>query len=135
MNQTEEWIEREEYVDAAPEQGRSEAVSVEIYDQVYHLRGTDPQYIQQLATLVDQKMRAVAAQGSTVDSLRVAVLACLNITDELMLLRERNEELAGVASETQTTQESSQQTMRTLAGMLDELLDAELDSVPIRRAG
>ena len=111
------------------------AVAVEIYDQVYHLRGTDPQYIQQLATLVDQKMRAVAAQGSTVDSLRVAVLACLNITDELMLLRERNEELAGVASETQTTQESSQQTMRTLAGMLDELLDAELDSVPIRRAG
>ena len=135
MNQTEEWIEREGYVDAAPEPGRSEAVSVEIYDQVYHLRGTDPQYIQQLATLVDQKMRAVAAQGSTVDSLRVAVLACLNITDELMLLRERNEELAGVASETQTTQESSQQTMRTLAGMLDELLDAELDSVPIRRAG
>ena len=115
--------------------GTVSSVGVEIYDQVYHLRGTDPQYIQQLATLVDQKMRAVAAQGSTVDSLRVAVLACLNITDELMLLRERNEELAGVASETQTTQESSQQTMRTLAGMLDELLDAELDSVPIRRAG
>ena len=132
MNQTEEWIEHEEL---AADPARAEAVSVEIYDQVYHLRGTDPVYIQQLAAVVDQKMRAVAAQGSTVDSLRVAVLACLNITDELMLLRERNEELAGVASETQTTQESSQQTMRTLAGMLDELLDAELDSVPIRRAG
>jgi len=132
LNQTEEWIEHEEL---AADPARAEAVSVEIYDQVYHLRGTDPVYIQQLAAVVDQKMRAVAAQGSTVDSLRVAVLACLNITDELMLLRERNEELAGVASETQTTQESSQQTMRTLAGMLDELLDAELDSVPIRRAG
>src|SRR5579872_4491103 len=57
--------------------------TVSIYDQTYHLRGQDPNHIRQLAELVDGKMRAVAAQGRTVDSLRVAVLAALNLADEL----------------------------------------------------
>jgi hypothetical protein len=56
------------------------SVSVEIYDQTYNLRASDPEYIQKLAAMVDGKMRAVSANGSTVDSLRVAVLAALNIT-------------------------------------------------------
>ena len=57
--------------------------TVSIYDQSYHLRGQDPDHIRQLADLVDSKMRAVASQGRTVDSLRVAVLAALNLADEL----------------------------------------------------
>ena len=57
--------------------------TVSIYDQTYHLRGQNPDHIHQLADLVDSKMRAVAAQGRTVDSLRVAVLAALNLADEL----------------------------------------------------
>jgi len=51
-----------------------------------------------------------------VDSLRVAVLAALNIADELTSLRARHE----------TQNESASQTMRSragsLAGMLDEVL-------------
>src|ERR1039457_5844027 len=58
-------------------------VTVEIYDQVYHLSGQDTVHIRKLADRVDAKMRAVAAQGRTVDSLRVAVLAALNLADEL----------------------------------------------------
>ncbi len=61
----------------------SEYVTVEIYDQLYHLSGQDPVHIRELAAVVDAKMRAVAAQGRTVDSLRVAVLAALNLADEL----------------------------------------------------
>jgi cell division protein ZapA len=57
--------------------------TVSIYDQTYHLRGQDPDHIRKLADLVDGRMRAVAAQGRTVDSLRVAVLAALNLADEL----------------------------------------------------
>jgi cell division protein ZapA len=57
--------------------------TVTIYDQAYHLTGQDPEHIGQLAALVDAKMRAVAAQDHTVDSLRVAVLAALNLADEL----------------------------------------------------
>jgi cell division protein ZapA len=57
--------------------------TVSIYDQAYHLTGQNPAHIHRLAELVDSKMRAVAAQGRTVDSLRVAVLAALNLADEL----------------------------------------------------
>jgi cell division protein ZapA len=58
-------------------------VTVSIYDQTYHLRGQNADHIRRLADLVDSKMRTVAAQGRTVDSLRVAVLAALNLADEL----------------------------------------------------
>ncbi len=57
--------------------------TVSIYDQAYHLRGQDSDHIRRLAALVDTKMRAVASHGRTVDSLRVAVLAALNLADEL----------------------------------------------------
>jgi len=60
-----------------------EYVTVEIYDQLYHLSGQDPEHIRELAAYVDGKMRAVAAHGKTADSLRVAVLAALNLADEL----------------------------------------------------
>ena len=51
------------------------SVRVEIFDQAYNLRGTNPEYILKLAEYVDGKMRAVADQTHTVDSSRLAVLA------------------------------------------------------------
>ena len=102
-----------------------EAVSVDIYDQIYNLRGTDAEYIQQLANLVDAKMRAVAAHGGTADSLRVAVLAALNIADELLSLRARYDALAG-------GMDRSEDSMRTRAGTLSEMLDELFEE---RRAG
>src|SRR5436309_813742 len=63
------------------------SVRVEIFDQGYNLRGTDPEYILKLAEYVDSKMRAVAEQTHTVDSSRLAVLAALNIADEYHLLK------------------------------------------------
>ncbi len=69
---------------AEEQQGNvGEYVTVEIYDQLYHLSGQNAEHIRELAARVDAKMRAVAAQGRTVDSLRVAVLAALNLADEL----------------------------------------------------
>jgi cell division protein ZapA len=109
---------------------QNQSISVDIYDQVYHLRGTDTAYIEHLAQLVDSKMRAVSAHGGTVDSLRVAVLASLNIADELECLRERYAALAGSITQSQTTMRSRS---ASLAGMLDEVFE-EVDA-PIRRAG
>lgn len=100
--------------------GSDAAVSVDIYDQVYTLRGTDPEHIVRLAATVDEKMRAVAAHGSTVDSLRVAVLAALNIADELARLRSRYETLARSIGQSETSMRSR---AGTLAGMLDEVLE------------
>ena len=73
----------------------SGSVRVEIYDQTYHLRGSDPDYIAQLAAYVDTKMRLISQQAATVDSLRVAVLAALNIADELQMLRRKYDGVAG----------------------------------------
>jgi cell division protein ZapA len=103
--------------------------SVEIYDQVYRLRGVDPEYIAKLGAMVDGKMRAVSAHGATVDSLRVAVLAALNIADELTDLRARYRELVASLdqSETQTRTRAS-----SLASMLDEALaDEYLDRIAV----
>ena len=96
------------------------AVVVDIYDQMYQLRGTDPLHIQRLATVVDAKMRAVSAHGATVDSLRVAVLAALNIADELVTLRARYDTLAGSVNQAQSNVRSR---TGSLAGLLDEVLD------------
>ena len=98
------------------------SVVVEIYGETYRLRGQDPDYINRLASVVDAKMRLVAAQGHTVDSLRVAVLSALNIADELAAAEERLQELNGNLSETQKrihTRASS------LNGLLDSLLTEE----------
>ena len=67
------------------------SVRVEIFDQGYNLRGSDPEYILKLAEYVDAKMRAVAEQTHTVDTARLAVLAALNIADEYHLLKRRSE--------------------------------------------
>lgn len=110
-----------------PDQHQAEAqfiapqsIAVEIYDQIYHLRGTDPAYIEQLAHMVDSKMRAVSAHGGTVDSLRVAVLAALNIADELCSARQRQDVLAGSLSQSQISMRSR---AGSLAGLLDEVLE------------
>ena len=97
----------------------SGAVVVDIYDQVYQLRGTDAAHIEKLAGIVDAKMRAVSAQGTTVDSLRVAVLAALNIADELTALRARYDALSGSLNQQETSVRSR---AGSLLGMLDEVL-------------
>lgn len=63
------------------------SVRVEIFDQAYNLRGSDPEYILKLAEYVDAKMRAVASATNTIDTARLAVLAALNIADEYHLLK------------------------------------------------
>lgn len=67
-------------------------VRVTIYDQEYTMRGDlDPEYIRKLGEYVDAKMRSIAARTQVVDSLRVAVLAALNLADEVHQLRARQE--------------------------------------------
>jgi cell division protein ZapA len=68
-------------------------IAVRIYDQSYAISGElDEAYVHELAQYVDGKMRAVAKATGTVDSVRVAVLAALNIADELHTLREQESE-------------------------------------------
>lgn len=71
-----------------------ERVQVEIYGQIYSLKGTDnPVRIRELAEYVDAKMKEIEKGTGTVDSLRVAILTALTITDELYRLRMKYSEL------------------------------------------
>jgi cell division protein ZapA len=94
----------------------SNYVTVEIYDQVYHLSGQDVDHVRQLAARVDAKMRAVAAHGRTVDSLRVAVLAALNLADELT---------QALGPNGQADVEPGHERAISLRGLLDEVLEEE----------
>lgn len=98
----------------APYGNASGYVTVEIYDQVYHLSGQDAEHIRELAARVDGKMRAVAAHGRTVDSLRVAVMAALNLADELAQASGGRDLQQGHAR------------AANLRGLLDEVLEEEL---------
>jgi cell division protein ZapA len=67
----------------------SNIVTVEILGQRYPIRSAlDPAYVMQLAGYVDAKMQAAADENRSADTLRIAVLAALNIADEFFRSRE-----------------------------------------------
>ncbi len=58
-------------------------IQIEIFGQVYKVRGEEEQgYIEELARYVDSKMQAISETSGAIDSLKVAILAALNIADE-----------------------------------------------------
>lgn len=87
---------------------------VEIYGQGYSIGGDgDAAYVQRLAERVDAQMRLIGRQARTADSLRVAVLAALNLADE-------NERLRGELA--QLGRQSAARAHRLLES-LDKILD------------
>lgn len=69
----------------------SRVVSVEIQGQRYPVRSDlDAAYVAELATYVDAKMRLASRESSVADSMRIAVIAALNIADELFRAREES---------------------------------------------
>jgi cell division protein ZapA len=103
------------------QESEAQAITVEIYDQTYRLRGSSRAYVEKLAATVDAKMRAVAAQGRTVDSLRVAVLAALNLADELARITDRYEAVVTPVDSPAQLRDRA----HSLSGMLDEVLRDE----------
>ena len=64
------------------------AVPIEILGQRYPIRsGLDATYVQELGRYVDEKMRAVSDLTPGGESFRTAVVAALNIADEVFRLR------------------------------------------------
>ena len=73
------------------------STTVEIFGQTYNVRGDgDPDYLMELARLVDTRMREVAGQVATVDPMKIAILAALNIADEFSRYRKKREDAAGI---------------------------------------
>jgi cell division protein ZapA len=59
-------------------------VHVDIHGQQYAIRSElEPQYIAEIAAYLDEKMRLAARELTSADPVRVAVIAALNVVDEL----------------------------------------------------
>jgi cell division protein ZapA len=70
------------------DKGNQVQVQVEIFGQTYSVKaGGDPAYVQKLAAFVDEEMKDVSRASGAVDSVRIAVLAALNLADECFRLR------------------------------------------------
>jgi cell division protein ZapA len=71
-------------------------VHVEIFGQTYAVRaGGEPGFVEELAAQVDAQMREVSKQSGAVDTVRIAVLAALNIAAELKDARARIDQADG----------------------------------------
>ena len=79
-------------------------VRVEIFDQTYQIGGdSNGEYVRRLAERVDGIMRQITRETRVVDTVRVAVLASLNLADENEALRERCERLERLMRDKSTT--------------------------------
>jgi|SRR5512134_5760 cell division protein ZapA len=88
-------------------------VPVEIHGQHYPIRSTlDPLYVAELAAYVDEKMRQASRETPGSDTLKIAVLAALNIADEFFRARDE--------------QEQSHDQLASRAGELERMLDLAL---------
>ena len=68
-------------------------IHVEIHGQQYPIRsGLDPTYVAELAAYVDTKMRLASRETPAGDTLKIAVLAALNIADECFRIRHDDQE-------------------------------------------
>src|SRR5262245_17115231 len=90
------------------------SVNVRIYNQTYAIRASDGNFerTQQLAAMVDERMREISKSALTSDSLKLAILAALHIADELDKANSKYDDL----SQTLLTRSNE------YAAMLDELL-------------
>jgi cell division protein ZapA len=68
-------------------------IEVRIFGQTYQIKaGADSDHIKRVAQYVDEKMREIASATPTVDTLKIAVLAALNITEEFFQLKRQKRE-------------------------------------------
>lgn len=84
-------------------------IDIEIYGQKHRIRvkgESDEKYISRLTSYVDQKMREVAVKSKSVDVMKIAVLAALNISDEYFLAQKTLDQLREVIGHMENTIES-----------------------------
>ena len=79
----------------------SNQVQISIFGQEYSVKApADPDYIKKIAEYLDDKMREVQSGFSTTQSsTRIAILAGMNITDELFTARQSDESVSSEVEE------------------------------------
>ncbi len=73
---------------------QNQAVKVTIYGQEYPIRGHgDDVYIKRVARYVDERMAQIEERTSISSPIRLAILAALNIADELFSLQQEKDRI------------------------------------------
>lgn len=101
---------------------------VVIFGDTYQLKGAaSPGHLQQVAELVDAKMKEIAARNTKLDHMKTAVLAAINIADELLRIRRREDEAEAALrskdaeiAELKAALDQAQQEIDALYALLDE---------------
>ncbi len=84
-------------------------VRVNVFGGEYLLKSTeDPEHIRKLARIVDERMHRIAESGTVITTLKIAVLAAMDITDDWLR---------------QAGQTTSQDDVSKRLEMIEELLD------------
>lgn len=92
---------------------RPETTRVNIYGREYSIRGEgDPAYIAEIAHFLDMRMRQMTENVAMTSTAKVAILASLNITDELFTKTRQLEEM----------EDSHQMFLSALADKIDDVL-------------
>ena len=93
----------------------TESVKVVIYGQEYNLKGSaDSGYVQKIAAFVDERMKEVVVNSAVSSQSKIAILAAINIADELF--REQHKRLETMA----TLEDRSVQIARLLSEEVGE---------------
>ena len=92
---------------------KNKSIKIRIFGSEYMIRSEeDAKRIKEVASFVDEKMREIDNQVRVDSSLKVAILACINITGEYFSEKEKNEKL----------QIKLQEKMNKLSSLLDKKL-------------
>jgi cell division protein ZapA len=93
----------------------TQVVNVTIYGSEYPIRAqqSDEEYVREIAAFVDARMREINEAMKPSTTLKVAILAALNIADELMTTQEDRKRVL----------DSYREKITSLSGRLDSCLD------------
>ena len=92
-------------------------VTVEIMGQRFSIRSSlDTEYVNRLASYVDRKIQAATEHSTGGDTVRIAVLAAMNIADEYFRSRD--------------TETSLEAALKTRAGEIERLVEAAIADTP-----
>lgn len=127
----------------------AESIRVSIFDQTYSLRSqSGGEHVERVAKLVDERMRHIASHITTYDISRIAVLAALNIADELetskayyeqeiQTLLSQSSNVPETDDKSATSTESAEPVARETSerqSWFEAIFDAD-DEAPIRNRG
>ncbi len=117
----------------------AETVKVTIFNQTYSLRSAGgAEHVRHIASLVDERMKQIAAQLTTHDISKIAILVALNIADEMQTLKAQFaveiEELLSRAPQSEGIKSKSEGVERKdarppvdeRASWFDEIFEAEI---------